>query len=266
MQANKYPMITASDIDCLPAQSFLGSAEHHARLASTNSRAALLATERDRATLPHLVYAEQQTAGRGRQGKGWFSAPGSLTFSLIVSREALGLSREQIPLTALATGIAVLQAGLHFLPQGDFGLKWPNDVFLAGKKAAGILLEVPQPGDTVVIGIGVNVNNNFDHCPAAVAQQSVALHNIAETPLDRLAFLTRLLGQVELQLAQVATGESIARAWNQYCLLSGKTVTLKLANRQLQGRCRGIDACGRLLLDEADSPTAFATGEVLSWQ
>lgn len=266
MQSDRHRKITADEIDCLPAQTFLGSADHHAQLDSTNSRAALLAAGRDPATLPHLVYAEQQTAGRGRQGKGWFSAPGSLTFSVIVSREAFGLSREQLPLAALATGIAVLQAGLHFLPQGDFGLKWPNDVFLAGRKVAGILLEVPQPGDTVVIGIGVNVNNDFDGCSAADVQQSISLHDIAEAPLDRLTFLTRLLGQLEVQLAHVAAGQNIARAWNRYCLLSERTVTLELADRQLQGRCRGIDASGRLLLDEAGSTTAFATGEVRSWR
>ena len=266
MRADRPPNITADEIDSLPAQSFLGSAEYHARLDSTNARAALLVAGRDPITFPHLVYAEQQTAGRGRQGKDWFSAPGSLTFSLIVSREALGLSREQLPLTALATGIAVLQTGLHFLPQGDFGLKWPNDVFLAGKKVAGILLEVSQVPDAVVIGIGVNVNNDFDRCPAAVAQQSVAVHNIAETPLDRFAFLLHLLGRLEVQLAHVAIEKSISGAWNQYCLLSGRTVTLELADRQLRGCCRGIDASGRLLLDEAGTVTAFATGEVCNWQ
>jgi BirA family transcriptional regulator, biotin operon repressor / biotin---[acetyl-CoA-carboxylase] ligase len=119
---------------------------------STNSE--LMRRARKGLMAPVLLVAEDQTAGRGRMGKGWHSQPGqSLTFSLAMPfapREWSGLS--------LAVGVSLADS-LH----ADVRLKWPNDLWLLGRKLGGILVETAGPGDAsrtqrlVVAGVGINI-------------------------------------------------------------------------------------------------------------
>jgi BirA family biotin operon repressor/biotin-[acetyl-CoA-carboxylase] ligase len=128
---------------------------------------------------PVLLVAEQQTAGRGRLGRGWHSRPGqSLTFSLGLSlapRSWSGLS--------LAVGL-VLAEQLH----PDVRLKWPNDLWLMGRKLGGILVETAGHADeregprSVVIGVGVNVAR-----PADTALQDAPASPMGRVPPAGLA-------------------------------------------------------------------------------
>ena len=265
MTAIEHGAINTEEILELCERSFIESAEHHEDLDSTNTRALALISDIAPPSGAHLIYTEQQLAGRGRQGNHWFSAPGSLTFSLIINRTSLDLPAEKVPLMGLAAGVAVLEAGKHFLPQGEFGLKWPNDVFLNGRKVAGILMEAPAKTDCVVLGIGVNVNNKFKNGEAQLAKRGIALSAVTTEPLDRLSFLDYLLIQLGLQLGQLAGSETLHDTWNQHCLLSDRTVTIRAGKGELHGRCRGIDSEGRLLLEQEDGVEALATGEVIAW-
>lgn len=99
-----------------------------------------------------VVLAERQTAGRGRKGAAWFHAEGAgLAFSVLVEPS---WSKERWGWVSLAAGLAVAEAleGFGFAPE----IKWPNDVWLGGRKCCGILVEAP--GDQVVVGVGLNVN------------------------------------------------------------------------------------------------------------
>src|SRR6478752_10697504 len=99
-----------------------------------------------------IVLAERQTAGRGRRGAAWFSPAGeSLAFSILVRPEE---PKALWPRLALAAGLAVAEALETF--GGQSGIKWPNDVWLGDRKAAGILVEAGA--DFAVVGIGLNVN------------------------------------------------------------------------------------------------------------
>jgi BirA family biotin operon repressor/biotin-[acetyl-CoA-carboxylase] ligase len=121
-----------------------------ARCRSTNTSLLALASDRRM-----LLAAETQTAGRGRRGRRWRSAPGaSLTFSL-----ALTLARPLRELPALSPLIgAALARSLRRLGVRRVRVKWPNDLLVGGAKLAGILIETrPTPGGTrAVIGVGIN--------------------------------------------------------------------------------------------------------------
>lgn len=120
-------------------ETFVAEAEVHAELRSTNDRALRLADSAER--LPRLIAALRQTAGRGRGGNRWWAGEGALTFSLLLDAPPVPL--ERWPQMSLAVGGAVCGAVAGLVPSADVRLKWPNDVFVNGKKACGILVEVP---------------------------------------------------------------------------------------------------------------------------
>lgn len=193
--------------------------EHHATLASTNDRALGWA----QAAAPHgaLVTADAQTAGRGRRGRTWHSPPGQHVYASVVLRPrrpgpSLG------PL-ALAAGVGLSQ-GLATLGV-EVGLKWPNDVLLAGRKLAGILCEARWTGTTpeVVVGFGLNVHaERFDGSLADVAT-SLRMHGLE---VGRAAVLRALLTGLEPALeAFFAHGwSSLAAAYEARSVVLGRTI------------------------------------------
>jgi len=157
--------------------------EHHDTIGSTNERARELAEEG--AAHGTLVTADEQTAGRGRQGRTWQTPAGVAIAASLVLREFDDL----LPLRA---GLAVADvAGPSAL------VKWPNDVWVDGKKVAGILVEAR--GDWAVLGIGVNVALDPSDLPADVAQIAGTLGR-DESEVD--ATLTELLGRLEQRLVE----------------------------------------------------------------
>ncbi len=132
--------------------------------------------------------------GAGRGGNQWWSAPGALTFSLLVEPDRTWLPVSRWPEISLTVGSAVCLVLQVRCPGHDVQLKWPNDVFAAGRKACGILIEIPpQAPHLLVIGIGVNVNNSMANAPSGLQQKSVALCDLIGTSLDRIELLGELL-------------------------------------------------------------------------
>lgn len=131
--------------------------------------------------------AERQTAGRGRQGRGWDSPVGNLYASTLVRLRA---DDPPAPTLALVAAVALEEAVRALLPKGRRGalaLKWPNDLLIDGAKLSGVLLE--RAGDWVVIGMGVNIAHHPDiagrattslHAQGAVADVAVFAERLAE--------------------------------------------------------------------------------------
>ena len=151
------------DRDRLLRETFLARVEHHRSLRSTNDRAKQCAAGRC-GPLPLLIVADSQTAGRGRGRNRWWTGEGSLAFSLLVDVRPWAMDRNREPMIALAAGIATVEAVKPLLPLHTVGIHWPNDVFVAGRKLAGILIEAPSPGIRV-IGIGINTNTSLSEAP-----------------------------------------------------------------------------------------------------
>lgn len=150
----------------------------------------------------HVVLADMQTSGRGSGGRVWSSPRGQDLFVSIVDRPALSLP--ELPPLTLAVGLGVAEALDTLLEtHGACQVKWPNDVWVRGKKCAGILVETSAAGvsvDSVVIGIGVNVNRlEFDSELREIAT-SLRMARPTHEPFDRAEALARLLDAVERQV------------------------------------------------------------------
>ena len=264
---NPTDSIRQSDLESLLADTFLQSVKHFAEIDSTNTRAIELLATGDGVATPCLVYAENQSAGRGRGANQWWSAKGSLTFSVVVDFQEIGLSSEQKPLLPLLTGMAILRACRLALPDGDLSLKWPNDVFLDGRKLAGILIEVPsQSSDGAVVGVGLNVNNRFADAPQELQSTGIAMaaHWAMEHP--RIEILRSFLQCFEELAKSLSAGQSFLDDWPKYCLLTGKEVTLQAGATQVTGVCRGVDESGALLLQVGAEQQRFFGGVIQAWR
>ena len=251
------------DIDRVVRHSFVARAEHHATLASTNDRAVRCATQRP-GELPLLIVADRQTAGRGRGTNRWWTGPGSLAFSLLLDPcPSAGDRRSQSPLVALAAAVAIAETVGPLLPSETVGIHWPNDVMAAGRKLAGVLVEVLADGRAVV-GIGINTNCTLADAPSELRQTATTLLELTGRQHDQTAILVDLLGRFERGLAQLGSEpERIGARADALCLQRGKTLTIQLGNRLTAGRCAGIAADGALLLDTPEGRRTFHSGMLL---
>ena len=228
------------------AESFVRQIEFHLQLPSTNDLALELAAGDDFDT-PLLVLTERQTAGRGRGNNRWWATSGALTFSLLLDLPHSKQSVSQGPLVSLTVGLAVCDALRELLPQYDFGLKWPNDVMLSGRKVCGILVEVSPP--RLVVGVGINVNNSIRVAPGELQAIATSLFDITGNDFDPADVLIRVLAQCQLRLKRLSDGEGgLADDWQPLCALRGRTVHLLTGTRTTVGLCDGIDSNGALIL------------------
>lgn len=225
----------------------LGAPRLHLRLTdSTNTRARELAA----AGAPDgtLVTADEQSAGRGRQGRAW-SAPAhtSLLCSLVL--------REPPPLLPLIAGVAVADTVDRQATAGGSGalIKWPNDVLLDGRKVAGILVEARPQADWAVLGIGLNVAVSIAQLPPELRDRAGTL-GLPPTAIEPV--LTELLAALERRLA--APAEAALESLRARDALLGRDVGWEDG----RGLAAGIDRDGRLLVDAGHGRVALDAGEV----
>ena len=218
----------------------IGRPRVHFRLTdSTNERARVLAS----AGAPHgtLVTADEQQAGRGRQGRTWRAPPRSAVLMSAVLRELSAT----LP---LAAAVAVCEA----LPV-EAQIKWPNDVWIEGRKVAGILVEArPQEG-WAVLGIGLNVTN--EEFPPELHATSLRLAGSALSPDEALA---ALMASLEAWLGRPPA--EVLAAWRERDALPGRTV--RWADGSRAGVAAGVDDSGALIVDTVDGRVALDAGEV----
>ncbi len=229
---------------------------------STNDVAARLGREGHAGGL--AVFAERQTAGRGRFGRRWDSAAHSgLWFSLLLRPEF------PVPLwPRLTTWAGVCVAAAVERATGlRAQVKWPNDILVGGKKVAGILTECSSDAARsmfAVVGIGLNVNH--DAMPADIAHRAASLRQLTGRTLDRSALAAAILGELTARLPEVDAHFStlLAEAARRSTIL-GNWIRLDAADISFEGRAESLDAEGNLLLRLADGTLRTMTaGEVSS--
>ena len=234
-------------------------AEHHAALGSTNDRARALAADSS-TRLPALVVADAQTGGRGRGDNRWWTGAGSLAFSLLFDPAALGIARQESPRASLSAAVAIVRSVAPLLDGHELGLHWPNDVFAAGRKLAGILVEA-LPDGRHVLGIGLNTNNTLAAAPTELRSVAVTLRDLTGRDIDHHELLAVLLSELWTALGELSADPATAGAqYDALCLQRGTTLTLRAADRLTTGRCAGIAPDGALLLDTASGRQRFYGG------
>lgn len=228
--------------------------------ASTND----LALSAARAGEAHglVIVADEQTAGRGRQGRSWLSAAGENLLVSIVLRPKLSLS--DAPFLSLAVGLALRAAVASFIGErSDLGIKWPNDLLCGPKKLAGVLIETQVQGSEllgVVIGIGLNLGTRT--FPPELAEIATSLSLLGADGVSREKMLVSVLAELERALHAFEAGGRSALVPDliRYDVLRGRVVEVD----GLVGRAEGIDPSGRLLVRDAEGQQhALSSGHVI---
>lgn len=238
-----------------------------AETASTNTAALEWSRALSWSDLPVLVTAERQTAGRGRGANQWWSDPGALTFSLVIEPAAYGVPVARWPALSLTVGASVAAAVTPWAAAGDVRLKWPNDVFLNGRKLGGVLIESPpdQPA-RMVIGVGLNVNNSLAQAPPEVRARGISLCDAAGGPLSVEDVLAAVLRQLADDVAALARNDAaLVARWRRACLLSGRSIVVADGSRVVSGTCLGIDDDGALRVQSDRHVERLFSGVVVDY-
>lgn len=208
-----------------------------------------------------VLLAEHQTKGRGRKERTWVSNAGqNLTFSILLKSD---FKDQKINLVSLGSSIVVAQA-LENLFQLDVELKWPNDVLVAKKKIAGILLESTSKGNKinrVVIGIGINVNQpNF---PGKFDIQPSSIRKEFKTMVSRERLLCEILNLFEDMLdTWKKEPDKILNDWRSRCKMIGERIKIIEEEKVKSGIFMDIDEHGFLELKIADKIEKIHFGDV----
>jgi len=195
-----------------------------------------------------VVVAERQTAGRGRDGKRWSSPPGQGVWLSVVERPA---RREALDVLAIRVGLCAAEA-LDAFAEEPIRLKWPNDLYVEGRKLAGTLVEVRWRGaqlDWVAIGFGVNVTAPEDEPRAGHLDAGTSPASVLEAVVPALRAAARADGLLATAELEAYTGRDLARGHRCIAPVPGRVV--------------GISAAGELLVELADSTVAVRSGSLI---
>lgn len=230
---------------------------HFRQVGSTNTVARELAA----AGAPHgtVVTADEQTAGRGRQGRTWTAPPGAaLLYSAIV--RPLG---PRHPLLPLAVPLAVCEVAERLRPGVECKVKWPNDIHLDGRKLAGILIEARPQDSWAVLGVGLNLAIPTDDFPPELRDRATSLftdsRGVGNPSYGRITNSAREALSARLEEWLAAEAETVLAAWRGRDALRGREVSWEKGS----GVAEGIDERGFLVVRLADGDrVALGAGDV----
>lgn len=227
-------------------QNRIGQSLHvYRETASTQSIARQLVAAAPDTAGGHVVVAGHQTDGRGRLGRRWFAPAGAALLTTLIFRSAT----MEIDRLSLAACCAVVEA-IELTGPITAQIRWPNDVLLNGRKAAGILVEIAD--HAALIGIGINVNMQREDRPADLRSTAVSLAEVG-VDVDRLLLLDNLLHRIHHWL-NTNDDALLADTWRQRSVLLQQQITVQTDGRQLCGRVIDIDPGRGLLLDVQRGP------------
>ncbi len=198
----------------------------------------------------HVVFAELQTAGRGRQGRSWCSPRGaSLLFTVLLWEEEADLQPARVVMNA---ALSVVE-GIEEASEVEPGLRWPNDVYVGGKKLAGILVETRSFQPTlraVALGIGVNCLQHAVHFAPELRDKATSLELECTHPVDRGVLAQAVLRALDRRFAQPrAVGDdALVASWRDYSDDIGARVSLCTESRVFAGRIVDIHPSSGLVL------------------
>ena len=228
-------------------------------IGSTNDAAASLATE------GAIVVADEQTAGRGRRGRVWFSPPrsGLYVSVALAPRRARVDPRRATTLVTLAAGVAIAE-GVHASTGLRVDLKWPNDLYVAGRKVGGILAEASH--DLVVLGYGINVSTTA--YPPDWRDRATSLESEIGGAVDRVRVLVETLAALARRYGDLLEGrfDAILDAWRGRAPASvAARVRWTSASGVHSGVTAGVDHDGALLV-QTDVGVERIVGGDVEWR
>ena len=201
---------------------------------------------------PHgtLIIAEEQSAGRGRQGRHWQSQKGkNLLFSLILRTPFI---HERARILPFVGALAVADA-VELLVRCSIECKWPNDLLIEKKKFAGMLIEAVTHNDlvtSVIMGIGINVNQG--EFPDDIKEKATSLARHEEHDIDRVPLLCRILEELEHRLEQLRQFPSqvLLDDWKRRTTMFGSRITLTEQTGRSSAKAIDVAPSGALVVED----------------
>ena len=186
-----------------------------------------------------VIFAEQQTAGRGRSGNQWQSGRADSVLCSVV------LTDNKLPIELLSLACAVAVAEAVGKPAR---IKWPNDIMINGRKIAGILLET-KPNGACIVGIGINCHQKKESFAAELQPIATSIDIENNSVTDRISLARRLLTSLDnwFDVASRA-GDEVIEQWRNFSVQLGHRIKLIYNGRQFAGNCIGIDPEKGLIL------------------
>lgn len=214
------------------------------------------------------VIAEAQTAGRGRRGRTWCSAPGAGLYMTLVLRPEI--SCVLAPLITLGAAVAAHET-IERVTGLDVDVKWPNDLLVGGRKIGGVLSELLAEQDRVgsmVVGLGINVNQ--DRFPTELDGVATSLRGETGGKQSRIEILVDFLAAFERLYRRFHERgpEAIIGPWSQASsFASGRRIEIHDGVRRMRGVTEGLNVLGGLRIREEDgSVEEVYSGDVLDWE
>ena len=243
--------------------SILGKEIHSYKvLRSTNELGFMLA--QSQSPEGTLIVSDHQTRGKGRLGRNWFSPPEvGLWMSLILRPE---IPPSRAPGISICAGLALVLA-INEMTDLKAKIKWPNDCVVERKKIAGILLELSAELDKidfVILGVGVNVNQNKEDFPKNLIKNATSMKMECGEEISRLKLLKLFLRKFEKIYLEFKKN-GLTRLMPDIRILSsllGKRVRARLGKKILRGKAKDIDQNGSLIIVSRGKEKAISAGEV----
>ena len=208
-----------------------------------------------------LVVAETQTGGHGRRGNAWESPPGGLWFSFVVRPH---LPPDRASGLSVVAAVSVARAVIGFAGVAA-RIKWPNDVFVGGRKLAGVMVVSAGEG-ALVVGVGVNANVSEGELPAPEWYEATSLLRETGESCDRAALLARVLTEFESRYFAYRgpDHEELMEEWRELSLVIGEAVTATVGDETVRGTVFGIEEDGGIVLRLPDGShrKLLPTGDV----
>ena len=200
-----------------------------------------------------LVITEEQSGGRGRMGRKWFSPYGKGVWMSLVLRP--GLPLHLTPQLTLVTGVAVCRA-IRQLTGLQAGIKWPNDIFIEGRKVCGILLESAAEDGLArycIAGIGISANLAKEDYPEELKTIATSLAIELGSEVNRTALIAEVMKEFEVLYAlYLKEGlQPIAVLWEQLSIHMNQPIQVRGAQGIVTGKAVGLEASGALLVEVA---------------
>ncbi|MGD0922545.1 MAG: biotin--[acetyl-CoA-carboxylase] ligase [Terriglobia bacterium] len=224
---------------------------HYFRTDSTNDVALSLAAQGE--AHGTVILAEEQTAGRGRLGRSWYSEKSSGIYASIILRPPLAPAAA--PVLTLMAGVAT-QRAVNAVTGLPVDIRWPNDLLLNGKKVCGILTEMSAELDrlhAVVLGIGLNVNHR--EMPPELKEIATSLRMEGRKPYSRAQILVALLKEFEREYRLLLEEGSVAitRAWAAASTYAqGKRIRVVSGGGEFLATTAGLEPSGALRVRRDD--------------
>ena len=199
-----------------------------------------------------IIITDYQKKGRGRRENKWFSTPGNnLTFSLILKKT----SEYNLGLLSILSGVAIIE-GIERFTNIKCKLKWPNDIMLNQKKIGGILIETKHNNPYLVIGIGININEQ--EVPAELESIASSLRIENASPIQREPLLAFILNQFENLYKE--NKKICIPKWKEYCNHLNQKVKFNNKDGLIEGRFLDIDDNGNAIVDIKSKKVVISSG------